>query len=783
MRKTLFILLLLLGKGAWGQLAINTTMSPAQMVQNVFLGSGVTVSNISYSGGATSRGSFSNGNTTNLGLNSGILLCTGYASQIPNPATYFMSTNLGLAGDANLNSINNGCLTYDACILQFDFVPLSDTIKFKYVFGSEEYPNYICSQYNDVFAFFVSGQNPSGGNYNNYNIALIPGTNMPVSVNSVNSGTPGSGFNSSGCQSLTYSNYFVNNAAINGASIAFGGFTKPLVAKCHVVPCQTYHLKMAVADGYNGLYDSGVFLEANSFSSNTVNVSTSYTDTVMGSYAIEGCSDGIISFTTPSPLTTNLTINYTIAGSATNGVDFTTLPGTITIPAGQDSVGLIIHPLTDALTEGNETLIISFLIGCTTLYDTVNIMDKVNLSVNAGSDTALCTGNNALLGATTNGGIAPFTYSWNNGAGSGNPATVSPSATTTYVVTVSDHCASTATDNIIVTVDPLAVVTASALPTTICSGQQATLTASGAVTYTWMPGNLSGSSINVSPSSATTYSVTGSSTGGCTGTTSITLDVTTVSVSAISTEENCGHTDGTALANASGNCAGSFTYNWSSGQTVASATNLSAGNYTVTVSCSGCSSTASVDVNESAGLNADFIANPMVTSITSPNISFVDNTQGNISTWSWNMGDGSAETSSSFIHTYGQVGNYLVTMTVTDAFGCTDSVAKTIIVNDFYTLYIPNAFTPNGDRVNDVFTPFGTNVDGDNFEMTIFNRWGSVVYDTRNWTGNQCEGWNGTINNSGTYEKAVTGVYTYKIHAGNQYDGFKNYYGAVVLVP
>ncbi|MEI6852966.1 MAG: choice-of-anchor L domain-containing protein, partial [Bacteroidota bacterium] len=548
MRKTLFILLLLLGKGVWGQLAINTTLTPTQMVQNVFLGSGVTVSNISYTGGATSRGSFSNGNTTNLGLNSGILLCTGYSSQIPNPATYFMSTNLGLAGDANLNSINNGCLTYDACILQFDFVPLSDTIKFKYVFGSEEYPNYICSQYNDVFAFFVSGQNPSGGNYNNYNIALIPGTNMPVSVNSVNSGTPGSGFNSSGCQSLTYSNYFVNNATINGASIAFGGFTKPLVAKCHVVPCQTYHLKMAVADGYNGLYDSGVFLEANSFSSNTVNVSTSYTDTVMGNYAIEGCSNGIISFTTPSPLTTNLTINYTVSGSATNGVDYTTLPGTITIPAGQDSVGLIVHPLADGVTEGNETVIISFTVGCTTLHDTVNIIDNIPLIVNAGSDTAICTGNNVLLGATTTGGIAPFTYNWNNGAGNGIPVTVSPATTTTYMVTVSDHCASTATDNIMVTVDPLAIVTASANPTTVCSGQQATLTASGAATYIWTPGNITGSSINVSPSSTTTYSVTGSSTGGCTGTTAITLDVTNISVSATSSEENCGHADGTALA-------------------------------------------------------------------------------------------------------------------------------------------------------------------------------------------------------------------------------------------
>jgi gliding motility-associated-like protein len=784
MRKTLFFLLLLLGKCALGQLSVNTALTPNQLVQNIFLGSGVTVSNIVYTGGAASKASFSNGSTTNLGLNSGILLCTGNAAQIPNPATYFMSDNLGLAGDANLNNINNGCLTYDACILQFDFVPLSDTIKFKYVFGSEEYPNYICSQYNDVFAFFISGQNPAGGNYVNYNIALIPGTTMPVSVNSVNSGIPGSGFNSSGCLSLNYSNYFVNNAALNGASIAFGGFTTPLVAKCRVEPCETYHLKMAVADGYNGLYDSGVFLEANSFSTNTINVTTAYTDTLMGNYAIEGCSDGIISFTTPSPLTSSVTINYTVAGTASNGIDYITLPGSITIPAGQDSVGLLIHPLSDALTESNETVIISFTNGCITLYDTVNIMDKVNLSIAVGSDTAVCIGNAANLSATATGGIAPFTYTWNNGAGSGNPVAVNPIATTTYVVTVSDHCASTATDNITVTVDPMPVVSAIAMPVSVCNGQTSSLTASGASTFTWMPGNLSGSSINISPALTTTYTVTGSTNGGCSGTAIVTLTVNNISLAVSATPENCGNSDGTASAIATGSCAGSYDYAWNSlpSQTTATAENLPAGNYIVTVSCNGCSNTATVTVNEAPGLNADFMADPMATSITNPNINFIDITSGNVDQWWWNLGDGTTEILSEFNHTYGQTGNYLVTMLVTDTHGCIDSISKTIIINDFLTLYIPNAFTPNGDRVNDVFAPYGTNVDADHFEMTIFNRWGNMVYNTKNWTGSSCEGWNGTLNNSDSFKKAVTGVYVYKIHAGNESDGYKYYLGEVTLI-
>ena len=156
MKRFFFLLLLLLGYYAQAQLVVNTTLTANQLLQN-FIGGGVTVSNIVYSGGVASRGSFSNGNTTNLGLTNGILLCTGNAGAIPNPATFFMSNDLSLPGDANLNGINNGCLTYDASILEFDFVPVSDSIKFKYVFGSEEYPNYICSQYNDVFAFFHDG--------------------------------------------------------------------------------------------------------------------------------------------------------------------------------------------------------------------------------------------------------------------------------------------------------------------------------------------------------------------------------------------------------------------------------------------------------------------------------------------------------------------------------------------------------------------------------------------------------------------------------------------------
>ncbi|MEI8203652.1 MAG: choice-of-anchor L domain-containing protein [Bacteroidota bacterium] len=784
MKKIIMLALLFISKLALGQLAVNTSLTTNQMIQN-FVGTGVTVSNITYTGGAASRGSFSNGNTTNLGLTSGILLCTGAASTIPNPASFFMSTNLGLPGDANLNSINNGCLTYDASILEFDFIPTADTVEFKYVFGSEEYPNYICSQYNDVFAFFVNGPNPSGGNYTNYNIALIPGTNIPVSVNSVNSGTPGGSYNSSGCLSLAYSNYFVNNAALNGTTIAFGGFTKPLKAKCHVTPCQTYHLKIAVADGYNGLYDSGVFLEANSFSTNSFSVNTSYSNTTLGNNAVEGCSDGIISFVTQTPVSSPLTINYTIGGTATNGTDYPTIPTSVTIPVGQDSAAIIIHPVLDGITEGTETVILSVSNGCNTLLDTIYIIDNISLHVNVGHDTTICQGSSANLTASISGGIAPFTYSWNNAAGNSATVTVSPAATTTYIVSVSDYCASSAKDTVVVNIAPNVIINASASPTSVCTGQTATLTASGANSYVWMPGNITGATINVTPTSTTTYTVVGTSNQGCTANDTVSVNIGNLVLNITSTNENCGHSDGTATVSASGSCGNNFTYLWSStpAQTTPSIANLATGNYVVTVSCGTCTNTASVSIQNSSTLNASFIADPQVTTIDNNLIHFMDNTLGTITSWVWSLGDGTSQSIPQFTHTYTQVGTYTVTLTVIDNHNCMDSISEVIIIKDNFSFYIPNSFTPNQDNRNDVFTPYGNNIDPDQFEMIIFDRWGAILYETKKWLITSCEGWNGTKNNTGNLDNVVSGVYVYKIHAGNSQSGYKTYTGSITLIP
>ncbi len=251
------------------QLVLNKTLTPQQMA-NAISGPGVTIFNVNFTGDTSMKASFS-ATGTNLGINTGIMLATGDASFAIGPN---VSNNAGadmyLPGDTILDSLANlyaanPIVTHDACILQFDFMAQSPTISFRYVFGSEEYPEYVCSQYNDVFAFFISGPGITG----TQNMALIPSTTTPVAINTVNPGVPGSSGGTPGPNcGLGYSSLYVDNTS--GPTIELDGFTVPLTASATIQPCKVYHIKLMIADAGDGAFDSGVFIEAGSFSSNPV---------------------------------------------------------------------------------------------------------------------------------------------------------------------------------------------------------------------------------------------------------------------------------------------------------------------------------------------------------------------------------------------------------------------------------------------------------------------------------------------------------------------------------
>jgi hypothetical protein len=205
MKKIAFLFYILFSTVANAQLVVdNTSQTPKQLVQNVVVGQGINVSNIKFNGTAANAdlisdqvGLFSNGLTTNIGLSTGIILSTGNAIIAKGPN----DTNLGtlptsnpFIGDNDLYILSNNQSIQNVAILEFDFIPTGNKLSFNFVFASEEYPEFVNDTYNDNFGFFLSGPGITGPfSGGAKNIALIPTTILPVSINNLNNGTSNSG--------------------------------------------------------------------------------------------------------------------------------------------------------------------------------------------------------------------------------------------------------------------------------------------------------------------------------------------------------------------------------------------------------------------------------------------------------------------------------------------------------------------------------------------------------------------------------------------------------------
>jgi len=228
---------------------LNST-TPLQLAQ-MLAGPGVTVSNVTFTGANVAGGSFTGGIADGLGIASGVILSSGNIANAAGPNTNDgITTTNGTAGDADLNVIvGAGHTTFDAAVLQFDFIPTGSTVTFRYVFGSDEYNEFV-GAFNDVFAFYVDGQN----------VALIPGTSTPVAINTVNLST-------------NPSFYKNNDPSDLGTPTPFGtqfdGFTTVLTATVTLTPSVSHHIKLVIADTDDTLLDSAVFLEAASFQAAT----------------------------------------------------------------------------------------------------------------------------------------------------------------------------------------------------------------------------------------------------------------------------------------------------------------------------------------------------------------------------------------------------------------------------------------------------------------------------------------------------------------------------------
>ncbi len=257
------------------QIVIDTSYTAEKLVKEVFLGEGVVAGNVRMTGSTSAIGYFQN-TIKEIGIAEGILLTSGNVFLVQSP-NYIKDAGWvnGGSGDVHLESLTRGRI-YDPMVLEFDFITSSDKLTFNYIFGSEEYPEYVDSRYNDVFGFFISGPG-----FNDVNLAQLPGTDIPISINNINH--------------KRNKNFYLDNTYLDTReqfiwdprkrkvvknkdfgkkevpapyAIQYDGLTRRLSIDCKLIPNEVYHIKLAIADVSDPILDSGVMLEAKSFSSN-----------------------------------------------------------------------------------------------------------------------------------------------------------------------------------------------------------------------------------------------------------------------------------------------------------------------------------------------------------------------------------------------------------------------------------------------------------------------------------------------------------------------------------
>lgn len=574
-----------------------SAFSITQLVKDVLISGGSTCSaanvsnvvvspNLAVTDQNRSWGYF-NKATTNFPFAKGIVLTTGYARKTGNNFQGNLSDPLPSGGDADLATalnVNNANLR-DATYIEFDFVPASTKVSFRYLFASKEYQsNFTCS-ISDGFALLLK----KVGDPNYTNLALLPNGD-PVSVtNIIPANLP------CGPKNVQYF------AGINNPQIEtnFDGRTVPLTATATVIPGQTYHFKMVLADYQDSNFDSAVFLEAGSFDigvqllnpagvelPSSINVcdnapqvltasvqgggatyqwllgtnpipgatSASYTATQPGLYTVQvflpgntcpgTASVNIVGGTSPTVQNATLTACYT-QGNATFNLtnaqtSISTTPGaTFTYYINQsDAAAGNANTITNstAFQSAGQTVYVLVKNGFCSKVAELQLVKAPQITATIATPSILtCTNSQTTLNASASTYPAGSTFTWTttNGNIVSGANTLNPVVNTagTYTLTISNtyqpgNLTCTATANVTVTGDsapPTTGLTASKI--LICSGESVTLTASGGVTYNWVGLTGNGNTQTVSPTTTTTYTVTAVGANGCVSQTPATITI------------------------------------------------------------------------------------------------------------------------------------------------------------------------------------------------------------------------------------------------------------------
>ncbi len=454
-----------------------------ELIREVFIGGDCfDVTNVSYNGGGDQIGKFLSG-LTNIGFETGMIMATGDINVAIGPNNSNGAGGGGSGGgDGDLASISSGAL-FDVAAIEFDFTPTQTPLTFSYAFASEEYCEYVNTNFNDVFGFFISGPGIAG----TQNLAVIPMTNTPITINTINHvtnaglyvhNTPAGLDN---CENGGVSGTLPPVPPATGQAtveLQYDGFTRKMIAVAQVIPCSTYHIKLAIADVGDGVWDSAVFLKSGSFDGGgnasvdwIVNGDPDLDEVVEGCGTVQLLIDRVGS--NPS---LPLPVSFTVTGTAMSGADFTPIPFTIVIPAGQDQVLFPVNIINDMIPEGAETVIVTLSSPCSCLYpqEILTILDYHPMMPTPDTITVCGPTGVGTVGVIVEGGVEPYSYQWNIG---GNESTLTAfvSTSTSYTVTITDACGrtKTAVARIIVTPTPSAQLVPPAPQ--LCPGEEATI--------------------------------------------------------------------------------------------------------------------------------------------------------------------------------------------------------------------------------------------------------------------------------------------------------------------
>jgi len=548
-----------------------------------------------------------------------------------------------------------------------------------------------------VFGFFLEGSDINGTTGNTIvNLATIPGTSTPVAINTINQGFPSGSYPATNCTNanpayVAHSIFYAGNNPI----VSLSGNTLKFTAKAQVKCGNAYNIRLKLANASDHALSSAVFLEANSFTSPTIQINSTLNsgNSFQDSTVVEGCAPSIIQFDKDGNKQVDMTIHFNYSGNAIAGVDYATLPDSLFIPAGKAGDTLFIEAFDDGVVELNDSLVIDMQPVVTTCaaYPSqrviVHFRDKTPVSsavsLSSSTDTIYCPGDTVgLVGSFTNGeGI--LTGWWQDDTLAAFNRTVSPLQTTTYYFEATDECRSdTAIDSITIYLSNYIPMELTGDTIMICRGDTVGMLAkyefgNAPHNVIWYDGTL-GDYLERVPTADSTWYV-------------------------FNVVDDCkqGARDSVLVYMAPDASAG-FNY-----------------------------------MND-AGVPLKIL---------------FFNTSINGASYHWDFGDDSTSTDSATSHIYASPAEYIVTLTVTTKDGCIDTYTTIVKVETDFYLYVPTAFTPDGDGLNETFLIKGLGFES--YEIWIFNRWGTEVYHSNDIT----EAWDGSFNG-----KAVPqGVYTYSI--------------------